>query len=181
MIKTENNRTKETATLKITPRWALKSLAPPFWTPTPRLRWRWGPFWPCRPPVLDTSSPGLVEDTCASACHTFPCNWSCHCITSQCHHPINKIKREIETLREKREIAWLGVIFKAECQRGGEQGRTWDRKHKNKVIGPVWTMPFRKTVLPMHFLREDRRGLKVGIWWIIALCWQYIQYVNAFW
>lgn len=87
---------KGTATLRFTPR-----------CPLP---------WPCRPPVPDTSSQVLVEDTCASACHTFPCNWSCHCIISEHHHPVNKKKgaRERRGRRRKKnkidiEEGWTGI------------------------------------------------------------------------
>lgn len=94
--KWKQNRTKETATLRFTPR-----------CPLP---------WPCRPPVPDTSSQGLEEDTCASACHTFPCNWSCHCIMSQRrHHPVNKNggmgeeREEAEGKQKKKKLRKVGL------------------------------------------------------------------------
>lgn len=72
--------------------------------------------WPCRPPVPDTSSQGLEEDTCASACHTFPCNWSCHCIMSQRrHHPVNKNggkgeeREEVEGKQKKKKLRKVGL------------------------------------------------------------------------
>lgn len=92
--KTKNrNKTKDTTTLKFTPH----NIGPALLGNTLSLT---TPFWPCRPPVLDTSSQVLGEDLCASACHTFPCNWSCHCITGQVNQTSRKSKKNRERERE---------------------------------------------------------------------------------